>query len=263
MQIDDGYGWGVYNRGMKVTPLQSPIVHAHDDLYALLKQVLPPLSEKTVVVVTSKVVALSEGAVVSKAEGTKEEKHALVRREADYYLEPTASKYQMMLTIKHSLLAVNAGLDESNADSQYVLLPEDPYRSAAEIWKFLRHQYGLKEVGVLITDSKTFPLKWGTMGTALAYCGFAPLNNFIGKPDLFGKLMNVTQVNVAEGLAAAAVVEMGEADEAQPFCLIEAAGAVRFTQQPPSPTELKELQIAIEDDVYGPLLTAVDWQQNQ
>lgn len=246
---------------MKVEPIKSPIIKPNDDLQQVLRAVLPPLKERSILAVTSKVVALAEGRVKQIKTGDQDEKYRLVRDEADFYLEADVSQYEMMLTVKHSLLAVNAGIDQSNANDKYVLLPEDPYQAAENIWQFLRTEYQLEEVGVLITDSKTFPLKWGTLGTALAHCGFEALNNHIGKPDLFGRPIKVTQVNVAEGLAAAAVVEMGERDEAQPFCLINQAQAVEFTQQPPTKQELEQLAIPLEDDVYGPLLTAVNWKK--
>lgn len=250
---------------MVVTPIKSRLVHPNDDLFSLLKESLPAkkMVEKVVLVVTSKVVALSEGATAVNLGGTREEKQNIVKEEADYFLDPSLSNYQMMLTIKHSVLAVNAGLDESNGNGQYVLLPKNPYESAKKIWNFVKAEYKLKEVGILITDSKTFPLKWGTMGTALAYCGFKPLKNLIGEPDLFGVPLVVTQVNVAEGLAASAVVEMGEADEAQPFCLIEGASAVEFTQNPPTSDEIAHFVIDPKDDIYAPILTAVNWQKGE
>ncbi len=166
-----------------------------------------------------------------------------------------------MLTVKHQVLAVNAGIDESNADEQYVLLPSDPYASAAEIWKWLRKEYKLKDVGVIISDSRTFPLKWGTIGTCLAHAGFSAINNMIGKPDLFGRPLHLTQVNVAEALAVAAVLEMGEAAEAQPVAVITDASMVVFQDHPPTQQEIKDMYIALEDDAYAPILIRADWKK--
>ncbi|MBP9819528.1 coenzyme F420-0:L-glutamate ligase [Candidatus Woesebacteria bacterium] len=247
---------------MQVTPFSTPIVKANDDLWQLLRQVfsLSPLQEKSVVVVTSKVVAFCEGRVVPNS-GSRTEKEALVRQEAEHYTDPHSSKYQLMLTVKHQVLAVNAGIDESNANEQYVLLPGDPYASAAEIWKWLRKEYKLKDVGVIISDSRTFPLKWGTIGTCLAHAGFSAINNMIGKPDLFGRPLHLTQVNVAEALAVAAVLEMGEAAEAQPVAVITDASMVVFQDHPPTQQEIKDMYIALEDDAYAPILTRADWKK--
>jgi dihydrofolate synthase / folylpolyglutamate synthase len=246
---------------MKVTPIQTPVVHAGDNLYQILDSALPRVEENSIVVVTSKIIALAEGSVVPKVEGTQQEKHDLVRLEAELYLEPDQSPYNLMLTVKHNIMAVNAGIDESNADDQYVLLPQDPYRSAREIWDFLRKRDGLQNLGTLIVDSKTFPLKWGTMGTALAHCGFLALNNRIGEKDLFGHEMQMTQVNVTEGLAAAAVLEMGEVAESQPLCLITEVAMVEFQDRPPTQAEIESLQITLEDDAYAPILTKAEWKR--
>ena len=108
----------------------------------------------------------------------------------------------------------------------------------------------------------SFPLKWGTIGTCLSHCGFATVNNMIGEKDLFGREMQMTQVNVAEALAVAAVLEMGEVAEAQPLCLITDATMTKFETEPPTPSEIRKLSIDIEDDMYAPLLTAVNWKRN-
>lgn len=246
---------------MKVTPIKTPVVEAGDNLFELIKHSVATLPEKSILVITSKVIALCEGRIKPIVAKTRSEKHQLAKQEADYYLDATHSQYDMLITIKDSIVAVNAGIDESNADGQYVLLPERPYESARKVWEFLHTEYHLNAVGVLITDSKTIPLKWGTMGTALSHCGFAALNNKIGEPDLFGHVMQMTQVNVAEGLAAAAVVEMGEVAESQPLCLIEDAQMVEFQDHPPTRTELEAMKIELADDVYGPLLTIAPWKK--
>lgn len=246
---------------MLVTPLKTRSVHAHDDLFEVLKESIKTLEEKSVVVVTSKIIGLCEGAVVPKVSDEKADKHEVVKKEAEWYLDPTESQYNLMLTIRDSLLAVNAGVDESNVAEGYVLFPKDVFASAEKIWHFLRKEFNVTQLGVLITDSKTFPLKWGTMGTALAHCGLAALNNKIGIPDLFGREMHMTQVNVSEGLAAAAVLEMGEVAESQPLCIITQADMVDFQDRPPTAEEIDHLKVDRRDDVYGPLLNAVPWQK--
>ncbi len=248
---------------MHITPLKTPIVQPHDELWPILRAGLPKsLVERTIVVVTSKIVGLCEGRVVPKKDGSKEEKRHLVEQEAEYYVDPrtSKSKYDIMLTMKHAILAVNAGIDESNVHDQYVLFPSDPMASAQKIWQFLRSEYNLEEVGVLITDSRTMPLKWGQMGTSLAYCGFSPLNDNRGLPDLFGRELVMTQVNVAESLAVAAVLEMGEAAESTPLALITEVPMVQFLTRPPTAEDVAALVIAPDDDVYAPVVMAAAWQ---
>lgn len=239
---------------MLVKPIRTPLVNIGDDLGQILISNLPPLEEKSVVVVTSKVVALCQGRVFAKETGTKEEKQALVRQEADQYLEATESKYQVMLTIKDAVLAVNAGIDESNVLDHYVGLPEDSYRSAREIWQLLREHFGVRELGVIISDSASLPLKWGTIGRALAHCGVRPLKDLIGQPDLYGRPLAMTKMNLVEGIASAAVLEMGEGAEQTPVAVVSQLTHAEFSDQPPTRSEIDELLIELEDDVYYPLL---------
>ncbi len=247
---------------MQVTPIQTDKFYPGDDLLSFIKEALPTLAEESIVVVTSKIVSLAENRVVPVKSGTKQEKLDLARQEADYYIDESHSQFNLLITIRDHLVAVNAGLDQSNVEGHYLLLPKKPQESATRIWHYLREAYDLEKVGVIITDSKTIPLKWGTMGASLAYCGFQALVNKVGQPDLFGRSLEMTKVNVAEGLAAAAVVEMGEVAEAQPLAVITGANQAIFQDHPPTEEELAETTIELEDDVYGPMLTAAPWIKN-
>lgn len=204
---------------MKVTPIKTSIIHINDDFFKFLDKFVDGDSkslEKKVLVVTSKVLAMCEGNVVKpsgKFSNASDEKHAIAKKVVDCYTDPHSSKYNLMLTIIHNTLLMNGGVDGSNSQGHYVLLPRDPYEWAEEIWKYLRRKYGLVFFGVIVSDSKSFPLKWGRVGTALSFCGFKALHNKIGEKDLFGKELEMTHVGVAEGIAIAAVLEMGEANE--------------------------------------------------
>lgn len=248
---------------MIVKALQTPIIHTHDDFFAILAAALPEtLPEKTILAVTSKILALCEGSVAPRTTGDRQEKQALVMQEAEAYIPATQSKYDVILTIKGQVLAVNAGIDESNADGAYVLWPRDSYATAEEIWRWMRGKYGLKDCGVIVTDSRTIPLKWGTIGTCLGHCGFLALCNRIGDKDLFGHTMQMTQVNVAEALSVSSVLLMGEVDESTPLALITDAPQVVFQESPPSAEERAALIIEPKDDVYAPLITAANWKKN-
>jgi len=233
------------------------------------------LPENSVLVVTSKIVSYCQNRLLAKQkseevgfskEETRAEKHQIVRKEADYFLEPHSSKYNLMLTIKDQSLAVNAGLDESNAQMEdgreaFVLWPADLQETANQIWQFLREEFSVKNLGIIITDSRSIFLRWGVVGMAIASCGFKPLNDQRGVKDIFGREIHMVQENVAEALATAAVFEMGEVAEVQPLALVTEAKKVKFMDRPLNEAELAALSIEIEDDMYGPLLTAVDWQR--
>lgn len=246
---------------MQVTPIKTPIVAPNDDLFVILDEALPKLEERSVVAVTSKIVGLAEGRVVPVVTGAREEKQALAASEAEMYIAASVSQHDLLITIKEGVLAVNAGLDESNADHQYVLWPEKPYESAKRIWQHLREKHQLSELGVILTDSKTFPLKWGVVGTVLSHCGFSAINSKIGDPDLFGRPLKMTTINVAEALAVAAVLEMGEAAEAQPLCIITDAKMVQFQPHPPTDEEIQNIRVSLEEDVFSPILMSAPWQK--
>jgi dihydrofolate synthase / folylpolyglutamate synthase len=246
---------------MKVTAYRTPIVQPKADLKQVIAQAIPSLPEKSFLVVTSKIVSTCENRFVMKTTEEKEEKHALVRKEAEWYLDAHSSKYNLMLTIKRNWIFVNAGIDESNADNQYILWPQDPQRSVNEIWQFVREHYGIKEVGITLSDSASIPLNWGVTGHEIAYCGFNPLKSYIGKTDLFGREMKMEQVNVAQSITAAAVLEMGEGAECTPLAVVEDVKNVEFQDHVPTEAELAALRITLEDDAFEPLLTKVAWKK--
>lgn len=246
---------------MKITAYKTPLVTAKDDLFKIIAESITHLSERSVVVIASKIVSTCENQFVPKVTGTREEKHDLVKQEAELYTDPHSSKYDLMLTIKRNWIFVNAGIDESNADNQYILWPKDPQKSVNEIWQFLRDHYGVKEVGVTMSDSASMPLNWGVTGHAIAFCGFEPLRSYIGKPDLFGRVMKMEQVNIAQSLTAAAVMEMGEGNEQTPLAVVEDIKNVTFSDHVPTEAELASMKIALEDDAFAPILTKADWHQ--
>lgn len=254
---------------MHVTAYRTPIVHANDDLYEILRSSLPrPLPERSVVAVTSKIVSLCQGRVEPMSEAAKkdkdierQEKHNLVKRFAQKYTEPDNHRYKIMLAMTHNMLFVNAGIDESNVAEGYVLWPEKLQQTTNEIWEFLRKEYGVKEVGVILTDSKTQPLFWGVSGATIAHCGFAALNKKVGSPDLFGREMRMTHEGVWQALAAAAVFEMGEAAEQTPLAVVTDIRDITFQDRVPTNEELDFLRIELDDDVYAPLLLNAPWHE--
>lgn len=246
---------------MNVTAFRSPLVKVNDNLEDILLHTLPnQLEEESIVVVTSKIISFCEGRLVEKTSDEKSEKHRLVEQEADYFIDPHSSKYNLMLTIKNNWMFVNAGIDESNAENHFILWPKNPQASAEKIWQFLRQQYGLKRVGVTISDSTSIPLNWGVVGHSIAYCGFYPLKSYIGKPDLFGRELKMEQVNIAQSVTAAAVLEMGEGNEQTPVGLVENVKNVEWQDRSPTADELSYLHIEIDDDAYAPILQNAPWQ---
>jgi F420-0:gamma-glutamyl ligase len=194
---------------------------------------------------------------------SEEQKDELAKQEADYYLPREFNRYgSFMVTISRNLMVMSAGVDESNGDGNYILWPKDPQKSANEIREYLSKKFSVKEIGVIITDSKLSPLRWGVTGYAIAYSGFNALRNYIGTPDIFGKLLHAEKTNVADSLSSAGVFEMGEGNEQQPIAIIEDLGStVEFQKRNPTKDELENLKISLGDDVFSSLLTTVKWQK--
>lgn len=231
---------------MEIATRKTPLFRQGQGLVAFLKRVLPMLRERSIVVVTSKIVALSEGRIVPCP--TERSRTKLIRQESDWAIK---TKYTW-LTVKDRMVMASAGIDQSNAFGQCVLLPVDSYRSAAVLQKRLRKQYGLRHLGVLITDSRLMPLREGITGVALGYAGFRGLRDYRGKPDLMGRKLKMTRTNVADGLAAAAVLEMGEGNERQPVSVINNAPVV-FTER----VNRQALSIDPWEDIYRPFFAAL------
>lgn len=229
---------------MIVTPLKTPLFREKQSLNDFLVQQLPKLHEKSVVVMTSKIVALAEGRV---APCPNEKAFVnIVKAESQWAIK---TKYAW-LTIKDGMVLASAGVDRSNANGKCILLPRDSYTSAATIRTFLMARLNLKTLGVLITDSRLTPLREGITGIALGYAGFKGIRDYRGTPDLFGRPLTMTRTNIADTLATAAVLTMGEGRERQPLAVITDAPIV-FTNR----LNRHELLIDPAEDIYRPFFT--------
>ena len=142
----------------------------------------------------------------------------------------------------------NAGVDHSNVapddgTERVLLLPRDPDASAEALRSLLSAQYGCA-IAVIINDSFGRPWRRGTAGVALGAAGLPSLVDLRGKPDLFGRTLQVSIVGFADEIAAAASLVMGQAAEAMPVVLVR--GLV--WSDPPSPAQA--LVRAPEEDLF-------------
>lgn len=226
-----------------------------DNLLAILDASLPDIQDGDIIAVTSKIVSICQGRIVPDSE----DKQKLILKESDHYLPDTDP--DITLTIKNNILIPNAGIDQSNGNGYFILWPQDIHKACAEIWMHCKNTYTVRTLGVMITDSHTTPLRWGTSGIGLSWCGFDALKNYIGTPDIFGRNLRVTKANILDGLAAAAVTVMGEGNEQTPLAVIRDVPFVQFQKKPPTDKEIGDLRISLQDDIYEPILTSVSWQK--
>lgn len=229
-------------------------------LLEVIDEYLPEVKENSVVVIASKIVATCEGSVVPINSVDIDD---LIEEYSQYYLPRSLSRYKVSFTITKSRLVVGAGIDESNAGENYILWPKDAQASANEVRAHLMQKYGIKNVGVILSDSMTRPLQWGTTGVALSYSGFEPIYSYIGKPDLFGREFVYHTNSIVNGLAAAATMVMGEGAEQTPLAIVEDVPFVTFQDHDPTDEELAIQNIPIEDDVYAPMLNNAPWSKGR
>lgn len=243
---------------MHVTAVKTPIITPESqNLLAVLDAALPELTEGDIVAITSKIVSICEGSVVPSGAIDKE---TLIAQEAERYLPGSFSRYSYHFSFKYHTLAGAAGIDESNSSGHFILWPRDPQATADAIWQHLRSRYGLKNLGVIITDSASQPMRRGAIGIALTHSGFVPLRRYVGQADLFGRPFVAEHANVSGGLAATAVFAMGEGSEQTPLCVISDAPNIEFQQHPPSSEELDQLHLTLETDLYAPFYATAPWR---
>lgn len=227
---------------MQVRPIKTPIFKEGQDIEAFIARHVKRLKEQSIVVVTSKIVALAEGRTAEPKNAREREN--IIRSESEWAIR---TKYTW-LTVKNGIVMASAGVDESNAAGKTILLPKDSFAAAARIRAFLKKRFKVKKVGVIISDSRTLPLRAGIIGQAIGYAGFAGIRDYRGKKDIFGRAFTMSRVDVADGLATAAVLEMGEGNEQRPLAVITDA-TVEFRER----IDQDELKIDIADDMYRPL----------
>lgn len=228
---------------MTIQPLQTALFREGEDLNEFIKQHIPHLAEGDIVAVASKIAALAERRVVEASNA--QELENLIRAESERAV-PTK---HVWLTMKDGIIMPSAGIDASNADGKLILLPKDCFQTAHQIRVALCAAFGLKNLGVIITDSQTIPLRAGVIGLALGYAGFCGVRDYRGKQDLYGRAFTYSCVDVADSLATAATFVMGEGDERQPLAIIRDA-PVTFCEH----VDRAEMRMDSDADMYEPLL---------
>ena len=129
-----------------------------------------------------------------------------------------------VLIVEHKLgfIHANAGIDRSNIDQkneQILLLPKDPDKSAKKIGQKLE-RYFQKDISIIISDTMGRPFRNGVVGFAIGSYNLECLRDEIGSFDLYGNDLKVTQIGIADELAASASLIMGQANEAMPLVII-------------------------------------------
>jgi coenzyme F420-0:L-glutamate ligase / coenzyme F420-1:gamma-L-glutamate ligase len=211
-----------------------PLVKPGDDLVALLQMALQRANivvrDGDILVIAQKIVSKAEGRIINLNDVVPSPRASALAKKADKdprLVEIILSESSEVIRYRKGVLIVahrlgfvmaNAGIDRSNSgedDELVILLPLDPDGSAAALKAKIDNDCRVN-VGVIINDSFGRAWRNGIVGIAIGAAGVSSLRNMVGTPDLFGRKMQVTEVAVADEIAAAASLLMGQAAEGLP-----------------------------------------------
>jgi coenzyme F420-0:L-glutamate ligase / coenzyme F420-1:gamma-L-glutamate ligase len=237
----DGPASGVLPSLQLFAPSGVPPVSPGDNLAEIVLRAIaegraPPLCSGDVLVVAQKVVSKSEDRYVrldSVAPSAQAFSLAAQCHKDPRYVQIVLQESVRVIRVAPGVLIVedirglvlaNAGVDRSNVDQadqgeRLLLLPKDPDRSAASIRRALA-ELAKVDVAVVINDSIGRAWRLGTVGTAIGVSGLHALWDRRGDPDLQGRRLEITEVGLADELASAASVVMGQGNEGRPLVVI-------------------------------------------
>jgi len=188
------------------------------------------------------VIPLADSLEISNRTNVDPKLAELVIRESDVVY---SSMPGFLMAINNGLLAPNGGLDRSNVERNGVVLyPISPNKTAESIRRkaFIECQ---SYIGVLITDSRLYPMRKGTVGIAIGSSGIHAIIDDRGRPDLFNNKLKVTKRAIADDLATIAQLSMGESNEGRPMALIRGLKELVEVCEMPY-----DLSVSFEEDIY-------------
>lgn len=207
-----------------------PLIHEGDNLPSIICEKIG-LQDRDIMIIASTIVAKAEGEIFRLEDITPgEEALEIVARTGKdpRFIQAVLSKSRevfvetpfMLVTTLAGHTCVNAGIDESNIENGFLLYPpENPDASALKIGKELEKLSG-KKLSIIITDTNGRAFKIGQTGVAIGIYNIKPVKRWIGEKDLFGKVLEITEQAIADELAGAANLLMGEGAGGIPVVII-------------------------------------------
>lgn len=234
---------------LTIVPLTGlPLIRPGDDLARLIvdatKRIGIEIRDDDVLVVGQKAVSKSEGRLVDidKIRASKRAVHfarrtgksagfvEVVLRDARKVVR--SDREAFIVTTKHGWTCLNGGVDKSNVQGPvtYALLPEDPDASARSLRRRIK-RLTRRTVGVIVSDTHSRPFRRGQVEETIGVAGLNPMVDYRGQRDLFGYQLRFKNVAVADELASAAELVMGQGREAIPAAIIRGVKRVRFQER--------------------------------
>ncbi len=236
---------------IELLPIKTRIVHPpKDDISDILDSI--KVKDGDILFISSKVLGIAEGRCFSIEKYSKDD---LIRQEAERFLPYVneSGDFHVNLTVNQNILIPAAGIDESNANGYYVLWPKNPDKTCKKIRSYLMRKNNIKKLGVVATDSHTTPLRWGVTGISIGLAGIEPLEDVRNKEDLFGRKMQLTQIDKIDSLTSMAVTVMGECNESTPIVIMRNFKDINFSDT----ASMENFKIAPELDLYSPLINVM------
>jgi coenzyme F420-0:L-glutamate ligase / coenzyme F420-1:gamma-L-glutamate ligase len=208
-------------------PIQDDISSGDDVADFIIKSVKEKnesLQKNDVVVITHKIISKAEGKttdltkIVPSEESKKISSHTgkdprfveLITSESNEIVK--IERGIIIAETKHGFVCANAGIDTSNVSkisNHVILLPDDPDESARKIRNDIISRTNVR-VGVVISDTFGRPFRKGQVNIAIGVAGIDPIKSYIGKTDMYGNILKVTEIAIADEIASAAELVMGK-----------------------------------------------------
>lgn len=238
-----------------------PIVKEGDNIAELIVEATEKenvgIQDNDIIVIAQTIVSRSEGRVVNLknikpspfakilANETRKDPRLVevILRESKGIVR--MGKHHLIMETHHGFVCANSGVDRSNVPGEETvsLLPKDPDACARKIRNEIKRITG-KEVAVIISDTFGRPLREGAVGVAIGVSGIDPLYDMRGRKDLFGYVLETTLVAIADELASAAELVMGESNEGIPVVVI------RGFKYPKGEYSIQRLLRPVEKDLF-------------
>jgi len=249
---------------LTITPLNRlPLLKEGDDLAKIIvsraRKLGVGIKNRDLVVVGQKAVSKAEGRIIdinsvspsaraakiAKKTGKSPGFVEIVLRESSGVLR--ADNEAFIVRTKRGATCLNAGVDKSNVkgNSTYALLPQDPDASARRLKKRIWQLTG-RQVAVVICDTRSRPFRKGQVEESIGVAGLNPLIDYRGQKDLFGYTLRFKNVAIADELASAAELVMGQGRERTPIAIIRGLTRVRFQDHASS----RFLAVRPEEDLF-------------
>lgn len=240
-----------------------PIIKRGDNLADLIvataKREKVAIDNGDIIVVAHKVVSKAEGRTArlkdvspsKKSETISQATHRnprlveLVLRETKDVLKATAEI--IIVKNRQGWICINAGVDKSNVEGEdaYALLPSDPDESARRIRSEILKRTG-KKIAVVVSDTYSRPFRRGQVEFAIGISGLDAFRDYRGQEDLFGHVLKVKNTAVADEIASASELLMGQGKEGIPVVIIKGLGNLRMKENVSS----AELLISRDEDLF-------------